>query len=313
MKTKVNYLFALALILLIGACGKEKIEANHKQQMRNLIKEVAQKARCNPGSEDFLVIVQNAPELAYDDGALTNDDFLAEVDGFTGEWVFYNGTDTVAADRLAALDGLAEAGKWVLALDYVNSDSDAIGFMDSCRNHEFIGYPRILPVEDYSVIPTTTPNANSNHILQLSDAQNALVAYNPPADSAGDLLAPLQTTDFDVLIIDPDGFTKDQVDSLKFKAHGGRRLVIAYLNLGAAEEWRYYFDTLCWRVNHPDFLRCSYPGFEKEYYVKYWKPAWHKIIYCGKDPYIDRITAAGFDGVILDNADAFLNGKCDEQ
>jgi len=39
--------------------------------------------------------------------------------------------------------------------------------------------------------------------------------------------------------------------------------------------------------------------------VKYWNQEWQGIIYKNYDSYLDKITAAGFDGVYLDIIDAF--------
>ncbi|MFN8394013.1 MAG: endo alpha-1,4 polygalactosaminidase [Bacteroidia bacterium] len=59
------------------------------------------------------------------------------------------------------------------------------------------------------------------------------------------------------------------------------------------------------KKDQPDWFIGEYRGFKGEYKVKFWDPAWHDIIYAGSDSYIDRITAAGFDGVILDNVEFF--------
>jgi cysteinyl-tRNA synthetase len=39
--------------------------------------------------------------------------------------------------------------------------------------------------------------------------------------------------------------------------------------------------------------------------VQYWRSEWQSLIFEGPDAYINRITAAGFDGVYLDLIDAF--------
>ena len=48
-------------------------------------------------------------------------------------------------------------------------------------------------------------------------------------------------------------------------------------------------------------------GIEGNYTLRrrYWHPDWKKIIYGNSDAYLDRIVAAGFDGVYLDKIDVF--------
>jgi cysteinyl-tRNA synthetase len=91
---------------------------------------------------------------------------------------------------------------------------------------------------------------------------------------------------------------------------GGRagRKVIAYLSIGEAEDYRVYWHRE-WDANHdgkpdagaPSFLLGQNPEWKGNYRIKYWDAAWQKIILAE----VDRIMAAGFDGVYLDIVDGF--------
>jgi cysteinyl-tRNA synthetase len=81
--------------------------------------------------------------------------------------------------------------------------------------------------------------------------------------------------------------------------HAGRK-VIAYLSIGEAEDYRAYWQN-SWRTNAPSFLLGQNPKWKGNYRVKYWLPAWQNIILAD----VDRIMAAGFDGVYLDIVDGF--------
>ncbi len=126
--------------------------------------------------------------------------------------------------------------------------------------------------------------------------------------AGADPLAPLVASAFDLVVIDfsRDGlseFTPSEIASLKGGGDPGRR-VLAYLSIGEAEKYRWYWKELPKRLlagENPDW-----PGNVK---VKYWKRKWQEVIVDGNDvvgkSYLDRIIDAGFDGVYLDIVDAF--------
>lgn len=84
--------------------------------------------------------------------------------------------------------------------------------------------------------------------------------------------------------------------------------VLAYMSIGEAEDYRWYWQR-AWDANHdgkpdrgaPAWLGPENPEWRGNYKVRYWDPAWQRIV----EQYIDRIVAAGFDGLYLDVVDAF--------
>jgi cysteinyl-tRNA synthetase len=114
---------------------------------------------------------------------------------------------------------------------------------------------------------------------------------------------------FDVLVIDyaKDG-TDDtalkpaEVQRLKTKPDGSRRLVLAYLSIGEAESYRGYWRRE-WERTKPGWLLGENPDWEENYAVCFWDPGWQALL-CGRpDAYLDRILAQGFDGIYLDKCD----------
>jgi len=85
---------------------------------------------------------------------------------------------------------------------------------------------------------------------------------------------------------------------------GGKRLVIAYMSIGEAEEYRYYWKDE-WESDPPSWLKEENRDWEGNYKVEYWDPDWQGIIYGSTDAYLDKIVDKGFDGVYLDIIDAF--------
>lgn len=113
-------------------------------------------------------------------------------------------------------------------------------------------------------------------------------------------------TAFDLVIttIDVAGNSAKTVPTLKHSA-GGDKTVLAYLSIGQAEDYRYYWDPT-WKDNPPPWLDTGDSNWQGDYWVRYWQPAWQQLIYGSPDSYLDRIIELGFDGVYLDRIDAYV-------
>lgn len=117
----------------------------------------------------------------------------------------------------------------------------------------------------------------------------------------------LAASRYDMVVVDDvatqPGFSAEtmaaNVARLQRKADGSRRVVIAYLNVGQAENYRVYWHK-GWRIGSPSWVLGLDPeGWDGNYPVAYWNAAWKEII-AGDGGLIDQIAAAGFDGVYLD-------------
>jgi len=116
---------------------------------------------------------------------------------------------------------------------------------------------------------------------------------------------------YDLMVIDhsddgtTDGiFSAKQVEYMKHMPSGKDRLLIAYMSIGEAEDYRFYWD-LKWNQATPSWIEKENQNWPGNYKVYYWNEEWQKIIFGGSNAYLDRIIAAGFDGVYLDIIDAF--------
>ena len=102
------------------------------------------------------------------------------------------------------------------------------------------------------------------------------------------------------MVIDYSGedgpFSPAQVERMKQKPDGSRRLVLSYMSIGEAETYRWY-----WSQRSSSWLGPENKKWRGNYGVKFWDPAWQEIIFA----YTDRILSAGFDGVYLDKVDEF--------
>jgi cysteinyl-tRNA synthetase len=107
----------------------------------------------------------------------------------------------------------------------------------------------------------------------------------------------------DWIVLDAN-FSTDEpwmaADLAAIRAGKSGRKIIAYLSIGEAENYRAYWQRL-WKTNPPAFLLGENPEWKGNYRVKYWNAGWQKIILAD----VDKIMAAGFDGVYLDIVDGF--------
>ena len=58
-------------------------------------------------------------------------------------------------------------------------------------------------------------------------------------------------------------------------------------------------------VTPPAWLHHENAEWRDNYYVRFWDPAWQNLMFGSAEAYLDRIMAAGFDGVYLDRADVY--------
>jgi cysteinyl-tRNA synthetase len=135
----------------------------------------------------------------------------------------------------------------------------------------------------------------------------------------------LADTEYDMLVVEP-GFnfktavydTPYLVSKLKNKPNGSERLLIAYIDIGQAEDYRTYWDSN-WvaptsaSIGSPDFLVTIDPdGWSGNYPVAYWDTTWQNL-WIGNGGIIEQITNFGFSGVYLDWVEAYDDPKVIEK
>lgn len=109
---------------------------------------------------------------------------------------------------------------------------------------------------------------------------------------------------YDLFVID---YSKDGTDAGAFSAAEIKRLkadgriVLCYFSIGEAEDYRFYWKN-GWKEGNPEFLGPENLEWKGNYKVKYWNLKWWQQ---ALKPYLDKILAAGFDGVYLDIIDGY--------
>lgn len=172
---------------------------------------------------------------------------------------------------------------------------------------------------------SSRPTADARRTAERTDRRSdSRLERRPSFSSVNDFVYQLQNIDlaaigetaFDLVVIDfsideNTLFTAAQINALK-NSPGGPKLVLAYMSIGEAENYRWYWND-SWDANNdgtpdpgaPAWLGPSNPDWPGNYKVKYWNQAWQRIIFGTSNSYLNKIMAAGFDGVYLDIIDAY--------
>ena len=263
------------------------------------------------GAAGLLEVTKHEPESSVQE-------LVNTLDGFLTESFFYtNDDDTIglqAPDMLDYLEAMMEkpmtAGKAVWTLDYLPDGDDAA--MDRAKGRARGYVSNTSETTALKDIPDgNAQDENANDITTVKDARNFLILLNPENfSSREDYLASLAATPYDALVIDlyydDEPLTAEEVARLQQKPQGGRRLVLAYLSVGEAADYRSYWQD-AWEGNasRPSWIAKANPDWPGSYRVRYWTDEWRHILYGSETSYLDQILAAGFDGAFLDVMDAW--------
>ena len=315
-------LFVLLLVVFTGCdtadsdTNTNTENRNFKQDMRDFVIGISQKGKAE--KQGFIVIPQNGIELVTtsgDSNGTPDSNYLSAIDG-NGQEDFLYGYDNddvttpanVTTYLKSFLDISKNAGNTILVTDYCFTP---LKVSDSYNGNHSFGYVSYAaPERSLNVIPTSAPqNVNAQDITTLPEAKNFLYLINPENfNSKADFIVAVRATNYDAVIIDlflnDVAFTADEINQLHNKANGGKRLVICYMSIGEAEDYRYYWQQ-SWNSTKPDWIAAENPDWPGNFKVKYWNADWQGLIYKNSDSYLSKINAAGFDGVYLDIIDAF--------
>ncbi|UII32649.1 endo alpha-1,4 polygalactosaminidase [Fulvivirga ulvae] len=321
-----NQFFLPLLIITCAACHDEDLQAppsplniDYRQEMRDYVIGISQYSKAlHP---DFLVIPQNGIELVTDNGeedGSPDSDYLTAIDGNGQEDMFYGydnddeATPSVESIYLMGLlDVSKNAGNTILTTDYCSTEAHMDDSYTQNESHGYISFAADQrELDNIPSYPISIHGENAEIITILGEAKNFLYLINPGEfTSKTAFIEAVTSTNYDLLIMDlffTDGsvFSASEVEQLRSKANGGKRLVIAYMSIGEAENYRYYWNSE-WNTNKPDWMDAENPDWAGNYKVRYWEPEWQSIIYGNDGSYLKKILDSNFDGVYLDIIDAF--------
>jgi cysteinyl-tRNA synthetase len=320
-RTCSTALLAGLLVVGIGIAAEPPRAAkrDYRSAMRQFVEKISAGAKkTNP---TFIVVPQGGVGLFTDTGKAEGklaSDYLKAIDGIGQEEIFYgfdnkDNRKTPKAETERFLKQLAlakKADKTVLSIDYTSrraliddayAKNAAAGFIPFVADRRGLdGVPKY---------PEKPVNEHAGDVKSLQDAKNFLYVIDGSRfGSKEKYLAALAKTNHDLLVIDlftgSWTATADDLKPLKTKANGGWRLVLCYVSIGEAEDYRFYWQK-DWKPGNPAFIGPENPQWKKNFAAKYWEPAWQALFVGGKDSYLARVQAAGFDGIYLDKVDEY--------
>lgn len=307
---KIKILSILIVILFTSfMTSKDSNTVKAGLKMQDFVINISKYARSFDA--DFIIIPQNGIDLIFNKinpslGLNTN--YTNAIDGIGIEDLFFDKKLKTDSYRYNNLQKIKNKKK-IIVSDHITNDDDIATVIAKNKEEGFLCFPRVNGNEYYQQIPKEIIDENTNDIQQLSDAKNFLYLINSSEfKTKTDFIKAIANTNYDVvsidLFFDDKPLTSDEIEQLKTKANGAKRLVIAYMNIGAAENWRYYWNGN-WILNDPVWIKKNYVGYENEFYIQFWHEDWQKIIYGNDKSYLKKIVDAGFDGVYLDNVEAY--------
>lgn len=294
------------------------VETDYRLEMRNFVIGLSDYAKNKHSG--FLILPQNGQELITHNGesnGILHLKYVQSIDGSGREDLFYgyNADDTATPDAeknlmLGLCTRCIESGVDVLTIDYCSTPANIDSSYSWNTQNGFISFA--APERNLNVIPSYPAkpfNENNNTVESMNSVRNFLYLINSENfEIKTDFIKAVSATWYDMVIMDlfhfEEAFTSQEIDQLKVKPNGNKRLVVCYISIGEAEDYRYYWKT-DWKTNKPDWLETENPDWEGNYKVQYWDSTWQQIIYGNSDSYLDKIISTGFDGAYLDLVDAF--------
>jgi endo-alpha-1,4-polygalactosaminidase (GH114 family) len=296
---------------------------DYREQMRRFVERVATFARGH--RPDFVVIVQNGLDLISkaEDGeepdAAPARRYMRSIDGVLVEALNFGQTELdqptpeEPREKRLRLAKMAQGhGRKILVMDYakrpktirkayrLNRKSGFVSFAADARGPAITGLPKY---------PRNPFKENPSSVVSLNKVMNFAYLGDSSAMGREDEFAfALHQTNYDMVVVDPfhgrRPLGEQAVETLKYKKLGAKRLVLAYLDIGAAASYLYYWQP-AWNQVPPPWIAEPVPGDPDRYYVEYWRREWQDIITGNPKSFIYGLVDRGYDGVVIDGLDSY--------
>ncbi|MCB2099735.1 MAG: hypothetical protein KDE22_02615 [Rhodobacterales bacterium] len=305
-----------------GPAGPAEPLLDTREAMRGLIERISRYAKgLKP---DFIVAVQGGREILTksDEEAADNPPpakaYLKSIDAILLDGLRFGPREldeeppearTEALMKAAAI--AKNAGLTVLTLDYAKETKHILealraNFKDGFV--PFVGQAQPANLSRIPRVPYRPFREDAHSVISMKDVKNYLYLRETQGFGREDEFAlKLHATNFDLVIVDVfhgrKPLSKRAVDTLRYKQTGSRRLVLAYVDIGSAASYHYYWQD-GWREGAPAWIGAPHPRDPDRYYVEFWRPEWQAILFGTPTSYIYGTFAQGYDGVLLGGLDS---------
>ncbi|EJG09130.1 hypothetical protein A447_05568 [Fusobacterium vincentii ATCC 51190] len=298
-----KYIFLF--LFFISFFSFSKTNYIYRERMKDFIKEIRDST-----NKEKIIITQNGNELYFKNGKIDSK-FFAITNGTTQESLYYGDVLRFNVPTAKGLKNelleltvpIRKNGKPIFVINYGKGQKKIDFLKKEDLKTKFVS--ELLPSLNVDKLYETIEDYNDEDIYSLNEVKNFLFLLDPENFSNIDeYYQALKNTNYDLLLIEVSYnnifFTEEQIEELKIKNNGGKRLVIAYLSIGEAEDYRFYWNKK-WNKKKPNWIVKENENWEGNYIVKYWSPEWKNII----KEYQKKLDEIGVDGYLLDTVDTY--------
>ena len=301
------------------------ILTNYQEEMRAFVRSISDYARTlNP---KFVIIAQdglslvNKTDLNDDTLSFPARAYMRSIDGVLEtnllDETVTNALGKVSPDLESELvrkkARVVTAKSYGLKIFNMEYSSDGAAVNKLYQESAAQGYvPFVAETQELMSIPKNPAaiyKANAANISTTTEMRNYLYVANSQAFGATrDYLLTLRQTNFDALIIDVMHgrmpLSRQDINVLKYKKLGSRRLVLAEIDISSASSFHYYWLN-GWRQGNPPFVYAPFREDPDRYRAVYWDSGWQAVISGNVNSYLYGLIALGFDGVVLKGVEAW--------
>jgi cysteinyl-tRNA synthetase len=152
------------------------------------------------------------------------------------------------------------------------------------------------------------PGLNTASSASIASVERWLYLIDVNLDD--EVIDQITDSEFDMVVIDyipsEENNTDFPIEDVVAEWHAGDhpKLVIAYIDIGEAEDYRTYWQP-GWGIGNPEWIAGGDPdGWEGNFPVAYWYDGWRQV-WLGGSGIMEGILDAGFDGIYLDWVEAY--------
>ncbi len=249
---------------------------DYREEMRKLVQSISEYGRLT--KPNFVVIAKNGLDLLikrniYNDKITPKArSYMRSIDGIMQEGIFYSqaldgqpfGSPQarhIQTKMLRLADYAKKSGLKILALDFGKGKKIIDGVRKLANARGFLSLMSDVPSHSIRKLPShpsRPPLENSNNIISFGMIKNYAVIRNSASFGLqSEFALKMHDTNYDALFVEvlhgSVPLSRQAVETLKYKKIGSRRMVLAYMNIGRAANYQYYWGDN-WTTGYPSWV-----------------------------------------------------------
>jgi cysteinyl-tRNA synthetase len=300
---------------------------DYREEMRKFVQLISEYGRLT--KPNFAIVTKNGLDLLikrniYNDKITPKArSYMRSIDGVMQEGMFFSQAHNgqpfgspqvrhIQTKMLRLADYAKKSGLKVLTHDFGNGNKAIDDVRKLANARGFLSLMSDVPshsIRKLTSHPSRPPQENSNNIISFGMIKNYAVIRNSVSFGLqSEFALKMHDTNYDALFVEvlhgSTPLSRQAVETLKYKKIGSRRMVLAYMNVGRAANYQYYWGNN-WTTGYPSWVDEPLNSEPDHYRVKFWDKDWQNIITGNQNSYLYGIIAQGFDGVVIDGIDSY--------